>query len=167
MIKPSKGDASYDPGAMIPGKTSKSSSTILKRLKLCFNEDRIYKLLEKIEKDISKIDALTRGHIELEPLRRKRQQDTSILNWQNIRNHAKRLYGALSSLWLCDGGHEHRADLKLQTLDDEHLEELAAFRFTLVFPLDELAIMASQGPSRLCQVEIETCHCQAAKAYVT
>lgn len=131
----------------------KKSNRLWKSVKLAFDRDKIDKLLEQIEKDVFRIDNLTQGNVKLEPLRQERRRKSNTLHWQGIRDHAKLLFDAISSRWLCDCEHEHKASLKLEVrrLCDHGPRP----RFSLMFSFDDVSISTVSTPWDWRAVEIE------------
>lgn len=114
------------------------------------------KLLEQIERDVSWIDNLTQGNFKLEPLRQERRRRSNILHWQRIREHAKLLFNAISSHWLCDCEYEHKASLKLEIRRICDHERSSRPRFSLMFSFDDTTFNAMSTPWDWRAVEIES-----------
>lgn len=114
------------------------------------------KLLEQIERDVSRIDNLTQGNFQLEPLRQERQRRSNILYWQRIREHAKLLFYAISSRWLCNCKCGHKASLKLEVRRVCDQEKSSRPRFRLIFSFDDAAFDSVSTPWDWRAVEIES-----------
>ena len=131
------------------------SNILWKSVKLGFDRKKIDKLLDQIEKDISNIADLTQNNVQLEPLRREMQRKSNTVYWQRIRNHARRLYEAISSRWLCDCEHEHEARLKLQVRNFCDSKDISQLRFSLLFSFDGVAVSTASHPWDWRGVDIE------------
>jgi hypothetical protein len=105
------------------------------RIKGGFDTDKHAALLAEIDRDIEKIDRLTHGTIELEPLRAEKRNRLQSLYWQNIRDQALRLFESLSSRFCpCDCKHHHKANLRLDVRKSATENgDTARFAFLLTF----------------------------------
>lgn len=112
------------------------------------------KLLEQIERDVSRIDNLTQGNVMLEPLRQERRWRSNALHWQQIREQAKLLFNAISSRWLCDCECGHKANLKLEVRRVGDQENGSRPRFKLIFSSGDAAFNTVSTPWDWRAVEI-------------
>ena len=131
------------------------SNKLWKSVKLAFDNDKMNRLLEQIERDISRIDNLTQKNVKLELLKQEKRRKSNTFHWQRIRNHAKLLFDAISPRWLCDCEHEHRASLKLQVRRVYDDENSSRPRFSLIFSFDDVAFSTMSIPWGWRAVEIE------------
>ena len=121
------------------------------------------KLLEQIERDVSRIDNLTQGNFKLEPLRQERQRRSNTLHWQRIREHAKLLFNAISSRWRCNCEYGHKASLKLEVRRIGNHENGSRPRFSLIFSFDDAACNTVSIPWDWRAVEIESFEASSAQ----
>jgi hypothetical protein len=116
-------------------KTRRKFFSRLNKVKGGFNLSKCEQLLRDIDRDIGKIERLTKGATRLEPLKKQKDQHRfQPLYWQNIRDQAQRLFESLSSRFFpCSCNHMHQVNLRLDFQRESRLEETTRFALLLTF----------------------------------
>ena len=138
------------------GKSGESFKRIWGGVKIGFKSGRFLSLVADIHRDVSQIHTLTRGAIELEPLRREGESYSRAQHWIRPRDHAMRVYQSLSSQWYptCTCQYRHRANLRLDVRNERETKNVG-MRFRFVLSFDTNATAAQSLPWTLRDVEIE------------
>lgn len=129
-----------------------------------FNTDKYAELLADIDRDIDKISRLTRGTIELEPLRTEKKNRLQSVYWQNIRDQAQRLFESLSSRFSpCDCTHPHKANLRLDVRKSRSGDNTTA-RFAFLLTFEKSVCGPTAIPWNWRDIEIECSQCSTSNS---
>jgi hypothetical protein len=120
-----------------------------------FNTEKYGNLLVDIDRDIEKLSKLTKGAIQLEPVKTEKKNKLQSAYWQNIRDQAQRLFDSLSTRFsLCDCTYPHQANLRLDIRKDRGAEDTTRFTFLLTF--EKHSHSTSSPPWDWRDIEIES-----------
>jgi hypothetical protein len=102
-------------------------------VRLGLDHKEFQELIREMAHENLQLELLTRGNLELEPIRRERSRDLDIKYWKTIREFALRLYSCLMSQWPCQCGVPHQASLRLDIRSSPNKSEKGDLRFGVVF----------------------------------
>ncbi|OCK92754.1 uncharacterized protein K441DRAFT_697498 [Cenococcum geophilum 1.58] len=85
------------------------------RIKGAFEAEKLKKLVAEIGNDIEKLRDMSLGAIDLEEERHERTSISTSAYWWSLREHALRLFSALSGIWphTCQS-HKHQVNLRVE-----------------------------------------------------
>ncbi|KAF4632645.1 hypothetical protein G7Y89_g5493 [Cudoniella acicularis] len=115
----------------------RKSAKLWKRVKLGLDHEEFHDLIKEMAHENLQLELLTRGNLELEPIRRQRNRDLDVKHWKGIREFAMRLYSSLLSRWPCKCGVPHQASLRLDIRSSPNKSEKADIKFEVVFAFSD------------------------------
>jgi hypothetical protein len=122
----------------------RKSAKLWKSVKLGLDHNEFEELIKDMAQENLQLEILTRGNLELEPLRRERSRDMDTGYWKAIRDLATRLYDCLICRWPCQCGFTHRASLRLDIKESAGKGDRFDVKFGVVFAFsDEETILPS------------------------
>lgn len=134
----------------------RKSAKLWKKVKLGLDHNEFEELIKDMAHENLQLEILTRGNLELEPIRKERSREMDTEYWQATRDLATRLYQCLMCRWPCKCGFAHKANLRLDVREVPGKGERFEVKFTVVFAFSDEANMRPSLPWNWRSTEIRS-----------